>query len=146
MARGGVEAPGDVYVWMQFAYPAAFIAMLVEGGLRGPSRSSAALAAGALIFVVAKTLKWWAILTLGRFWTFRVIVVPGTMIVRSGPYRLLRHPNYVGVLGELAGVALMAGARIAGPVAIAVFGALILKRIAVEERALGRGPQVGQNV
>ena len=54
--------------------------------------------------MAAKALKWWAILTLGRFWTFRVIVVPGATLVAGGPYRWLRHPNYVGVIGELVGV------------------------------------------
>lgn len=139
-AHGGIEPPDDVYAWMQIAYPSAFAAMFLEGAIRSTPPPPVALAAGAVVFTVAKALKWWAILTLGRFWTFRVIVVPGATLVQSGPYRLLRHPNYVGVLGELAGVGLLAGAFIAGPVATAAFGALILKRLAVEERALGREP------
>jgi methyltransferase len=59
--------------------------------------------------------------------------------VTRGPYRFLRHPNYLGVIGELAGVALMSGAIVTGPLALAGFGALILKRIGVEERALRAG-------
>src|SRR5712671_6354399 len=102
---------------------------------------SAAIAAGAAIFLAAKLLKWWAILTLGRFWTFRVIVVPGAALVADGPYRWLRHPNYVGVMGELAGVALMTGAIVSGVAGIATFGALIMKRIALEERALRAAPR-----
>ena len=92
--------------------------------------------AGAAVFAAAKILKWWAIATLGRFWTFRVIVVPGAPLVTRGPYRAMRHPNYVGVMGELVGVALMAGARWSGPAAIAGFGLLVMRRIAVEERTL----------
>jgi methyltransferase len=88
------------------------------------------------VFASAKALKWWAILTLGRFWTFRVIVVPGAPLVTSGPYRLLRHPNYVGVIGELVGAASMTGALATGPVATLAFGLLILKRIEIEQRAL----------
>ncbi len=134
-ARGGVEPPGDVYKMMQVAYPAAFLAMAAEGLARGePSR--ALLLAGAVVFIAAKALKWWAIAALGSCWTFRVIVVPGAALVGAGPYRYLRHPNYVAVAGELLAVALMTGASVAGPVAIAGFGALMLKRIAVEERAL----------
>jgi isoprenylcysteine carboxyl methyltransferase (ICMT) family protein YpbQ len=49
---------------------------------------------------------------------------------------VLRHPNYVAVAGELAGMALMARALVAGPVSLAVFGTLMLLRIRVEERAL----------
>jgi len=137
-ARGGVEPPGDVYKLMRIAYPGAFLAMLAEGALGGGTPPTAALAAGATLFGLAKLLKWWAILTLGRFWTFRVIVVPGLPLVVSGPYRWLRHPNYVGVVGELTGAALMTGAVVTGPIATAGFVALLSKRIAVESRMLAR--------
>jgi methyltransferase len=92
--------------------------------------------AGAVVFLAAKSLKWWAILSLGPFWTFRVIVVPGVPLVVRGPYRWLRHPNYVGVMGELAGVALMTGALLSGVAGIATFGWLVARRVSVEERAL----------
>src|SRR5438093_8338659 len=134
-ARGGVEPPDDVYKMMRIAYPAAFLAMIAEGLVRG-TPSTLALTAGIVLFAAAKALKWWAILTLGPFWTFRVIVVPGASLVAKGPYRYLRHPNYVGVIGELAAVALMTGARLTGPIVTLLFGLIILKRIAVEEKAL----------
>jgi len=140
--RGGVEPRGDVYPLMQIAYPAAFLAMFLEAVLRADAPSRALMLAGGAVFTCGKALKWWAILTLGPFWTFRVITVPGAPLVRTGPYRFFRHPNYAGVLGELAGVALMTGALVAGPIATAVFGALMLKRVAVEDAALcARGPQ-----
>jgi methyltransferase len=135
-ARGGIEPPGDVYQLMRLVYPGAFLAMFAEGAARG-TPSPAVLLAGATVLAASKALKWWAILSLGAFWTFRVIVVPGASLVARGPYRWLRHPNYVGVLGELAGVAAIAGAPLSGVVATGVFAALLVKRIAVEERALG---------
>jgi methyltransferase len=135
-ALGGREPAGDVYNVMQVAYPGAFLAMIAEAALREGRASGLLFAAGLASFAAGKALKWWAILTLGPAWTFRVIVVPGAPLISSGPYRYLRHPNYLGVLGELAGVALMTGARIAGPVATIVFGLLMLKRISVERRAL----------
>jgi methyltransferase len=137
-ARGGVEPSGDVYQLMRVAYPAAFIAMIAEGAARGWPPPPI-VAAGALVFAAAKAIKWWAIASLGRFWTFRVIVVPGAALVTRGPYRFIRHPNYAGVMGELAGVALLAGARWSGPVAMLAFGLLVLKRIAVEDRTLRGG-------
>ena len=134
-ARGGVEPPDDIYKTMRIAYPGAFLAMLGEGVLRdGPSLS--VLLAGATLFAAAKVLKWWAIATLGPAWTFRVIVVPGGPLVASGPYRVVAHPNYIGVVGELVGAALMTGAFISGPIATAIFGMLLRKRVAVEERML----------
>jgi len=91
------------------------------------------------VFVGAKILKAWAIVSLGEAWTFRVIVRPGVQLVASGPYRWLRHPNYVAVAGELVGAALMSGARITGPLGTILFGLLILRRLSVEERALRAG-------
>src|ERR671918_1648205 len=133
--RGGVEAPGDVYKMMRLAYPGAFLGMLIEGASRG-TPGPQMLAAGAALFACAKALKWWAIITLGHCWTFRVIVVPGTSLVAGGPYRWLRHPNYCGVVGELVGVALMTGAAVTGPPAIVFFLGLLTRRIAVESRTL----------
>jgi methyltransferase len=135
LARGGVEPPGDVYRVMRVVYPLAFLTMLGEGFIGGGPLSSVP-AAGGLVFAAAKALKWWAIRSLGPAWTFRVVVVPGARLVTQGPYKWLRHPNYVAVMGELAGVALMAGAPVSGLAAVTVFGLLIAKRIAVEDRAL----------
>lgn len=135
-ALGGVEPAGDVYKIMRVAYPISFLAMIVEGAMRG-TPPVPLLVAGAGLFAVAKALKWWAILALGPCWTFRVIVVPGTAAVVSGPYRWIRHPNYVAVIGELIAVGLASGSRVAGPLAAGAFGLLILRRIAVENRALG---------
>jgi methyltransferase len=137
-AAGGIEPSGDVYRLMRVAYPAAFVAMFAEEAGRG-SPPMWALIAGSAVFALAKALKWWAILTLGRFWTFRVIVIRGAPRIDTGPYRFLRHPNYLAVVGELVGVGLMTGAPIAASIATVLFGALILKRIDVEERALGSG-------
>ena len=134
-ARGGIEPRGDVYGAMCVAYPAAFAAMLIEGTLRGGAHGPL-LASGAAVFAAAKALKWWAIVSLGPFWTFRVIVVPGLPLVARGPYQWLRHPNYVAVMAELAGVALMTAAVVSGPAAMAGFGVLLINRVRVEERTL----------
>ena len=134
-ARGAVEPRGDVYRIMQVAYPAAFAAIVAEAWLR-EARGGQLFAAGATIFGLGKGLKYWAVHSLGPRWTFRVLVPPGSVPVRSGPYRWLRHPNYAGVIGELTGAALMAEAVVAGPLALVGFGALLWLRIRVEERAL----------
>jgi methyltransferase len=121
---------------MQIAYPACFVAIAGEALLRdvplGPS-----FTAGAVVFAAAKALKYWAIATLGDRWTFRVLVRPGQPLVTAGPYRLMRHPNYLGVAGELVGAGLMAHAPFAGVASLLGFGRLMLGRIRVEERALG---------
>lgn len=137
-ARGGIEAPHDVYTLMRVSYPAAFLLMILEGWMRGgPSR--ALLVVGLTLFLAAKALKWWAIRSLGPFWTFRVIVVPNATLVTTGPYRYVPHPIYIAVVCEFVAIALMTGALITGPLMTIVFGALIMRRIAVENAALDLG-------
>jgi methyltransferase len=136
-ARGAVEPPGDVYMLMQWAYPLAFVAMALEGAVLGPAPPPL-LGLGLGVFGLAKTLKAWAIASLGPRWSFRVLVPPGEPPVVRGPYRFMRHPNYLAVCGEMAGMALIVGAVATGAAALLGFGWLILRRIAIEDRALGR--------
>ena len=133
---GAAEPHDDVYWIMQLVYPIAFVAMLVEGWQHGPV-VDVHVAGGFALFIGAKLLKYWVIVVLGVRWTFRVLVPPGSTRVLTGPYRLLSHPNYLAVMGELIGAALVAHAPMTGGLAVVVFGALLLLRIRVEERALG---------
>jgi methyltransferase len=134
-ARGAVEPPGDVYRTMQLAYPAAFLALIAEGAWRGADADTLAVS-GAAVFLVAKALKYWAIASLGTRWTFRVLVPPGSPRIARGPYRWIAHPNYIAVALELTGVAIAMHARASGPVAVALFSLLMVKRVQVEEKAL----------
>ena len=134
-ARGAIAPPGDVYVALAVAYPAAFIAMGLEGMARRTTPEGL-FASGVLMFVASKALKYWAIGALGERWSFRVLVLPGLPLVSTGPYRYVAHPNYVAVLGELVGTAMMMNARLSGPIALCVFGAILWLRIRFETEAL----------
>jgi methyltransferase len=138
LARGAMEAPDDVYRVMAWIYPLAFVASGIEGALFGPEPGTIALL-GAALFVAAKALKFWAITSLGVRWTYRVLVLPGAPLVTRGPYAWLRHPNYVGVIGELVGFPILVGAPVAGVVGLVAFSVLLWRRIAIEEQALGLG-------
>jgi methyltransferase len=135
-SAGAREPQDDVLPYMQVAYPAAFLGMALEAWIH-QARADAMFAAGAVVFAAAKGIKYWAIGTLGARWTFRVLVPPDSSRITTGPYRFMRHPNYLGVMGELAGMAVMAHAPVAGVASVLVFGLLIAARIRVEERALG---------
>ena len=135
-AAGAIEPHDDVIRLMQVAYPAGFAMMVAEAWLRGVVFDDV-FAWGAALFALAKAVKYWAIATLGNRWTFRVLVPPDSKPIRTGPYHLVRHPNYIGVVGELVGAALMAHAWVAGPVVTSGFVWLIARRMLVEERALG---------
>lgn len=78
----------------------------------------------------------WVIASLGGRWTTRVMVLPGAPPVRSGPYRLLRHPNYAVVAGEIAVLPLAFGAAaVAFSFSLLNF-ALLARRIRIEDAAL----------
>jgi methyltransferase len=84
----------------------------------------------------AQALRWWCIGTLGPRWNTRVMVVPGLPLVTSGPYRLLRHPNYVAVVAEGAALPLVHTAWAAAAVFTVLNAALLTVRIRCENRAL----------
>lgn len=136
LARGGRESGQRLYQVM-VAFHAIFLPALALGAIayREPPSAWALLAvAGAL---AAQGLRWWAVSTLGDRWSTRVIVVPGAKPVTGGPYRYLRHPNYLAVILEMACLPLAWGLwRLA--IVFTVGNAVILwLRIREEERALG---------
>jgi methyltransferase len=137
-SRHAWEPPGDVYRLMAWAYPLTFAAMTMEAVIAGP-RWPGLMLPGVAILVAAKLLKLWAIASLGDRWTFRVLIVPEPLVA-TGPYAFIRHPNYVAVIGEIVGFALLVGSPVAGAVSLVGFGELLRRRVAVEERALGHPP------
>jgi methyltransferase len=89
-----------------------------------------------LVFVVVQAGRLWVIASLGRRWTTRVIVLPGAMPVTRGPYRWLRHPNYLIVVLEIAVVPLALGLPIYALIFSAANAALLAYRIRIENEAL----------
>lgn len=139
-ARGAIEPANDVINLMRLVYPGAFIAMAIEGALTGPAPSNV-LMGGLALFGLAKALKVWAISSLGPRWSYRVLVVPGDPLVTTGPYQFLSHPNYLAVVGEIVSVAMIVWAPITGILSAMGFGWLMILRMKVEDRALGRSAE-----
>jgi protein-S-isoprenylcysteine O-methyltransferase Ste14 len=95
--------------------------------------------AGIALVLLGSALRWWAILTLGRYFTLDMAVRSTQAVVQSGPYRVVRHPAYSGTLLSLLGLGL-ALANWASVVAIVAGGLIgLLYRVRVEERALAEG-------
>jgi methyltransferase len=88
------------------------------------------------LVVAAQALRWWCITTLGRQWSTRVIVVPGLSRVRSGPYRVLPHPNYVAVALEGLALPLVHTAWVTALVFTVINAWLLAVRIRCEDDAL----------
>jgi methyltransferase len=88
--------------------------------------------------LLAQALRYWAIGTLGDRWNVRVLVWPAYQPVTAGPYRYLRHPNYLAVTVELLLVPLIHGAWICAAFYTAANALLLRVRILTEEKALGQ--------
>jgi len=136
-ARGGVET-GQAHYRVMVAFHTLFLFACVAEVfvLRRPFPGVWGWVAlgGA---VLAQGLRYWAIATLGERWNSRIIVVPGLAPVTGGPYRFLRHPNYVAVVLELLAVPLIHGAWLTAAVFTVGNAALLFVRIRAEEQALG---------
>ncbi|MEO6461721.1 MAG: isoprenylcysteine carboxylmethyltransferase family protein [Candidatus Eisenbacteria bacterium] len=89
------------------------------------------------VWLAAQVLRYAAVRALGERWTVRIWVLPGAPLVRRGPYRFLRHPNYLAVVLELAAAPLMFGAWRTALIVSALNAAALALRIRAEERALG---------
>jgi protein-S-isoprenylcysteine O-methyltransferase Ste14 len=94
--------------------------------------------AGVFLFVAGVTLRWWAIITLGRFFTVDVVVEKDHEVVERGPFRFVRHPSYAGVLLAFAGFALTLRNWLALFVIVVPIFGVFMHRMKVEEKALSR--------
>ena len=129
--RGGVEFGRGHYPFMVLLHTAWLIAMAI-GIWRNPIVRTVPL----VLYAVLQILRVWVLATLGSFWTTRVISVPGEPLVRRGPYRFFRHPNYLVVIGEVATLPLVFGQVTNAIVFSALNLAIIAWRIRVENAAL----------
>lgn len=136
MARGGRETGFAHYPVMVVLHTGLLVGALVE--VLGWHRSiQAGLAVPMVVLVLlAQALRWWCIRTLGRQWNTRVVVVPGLALIAGGPYRYLRHPNYVAVVVEGVALPLAGSAWVTAVVFTVANAALLWVRLRTEERAL----------
>jgi methyltransferase len=136
-SRGAVEYGRGHYPVM-VAMHAAFIASCAIEGLFFPSAIPAAIVWSAIACECgAQFIRYWVIATLGDRWNTRIIVTPGAAAITGGPFAIVRHPNYIAVVIEIAAVPLIGGAIVTACVFTIANLALLTVRIRAEERALG---------
>nr|WP_183986724.1 isoprenylcysteine carboxylmethyltransferase family protein [Deinobacterium chartae] len=133
-ARGAVEY-GRGHYWMFFVLHPAW---MLSFALEGRSRGAPFYVLPAVGYLLLQAARYWVIASLGPYWNTRVLIVPGGERVRHGPFRWLKHPNYVVVALELMVAPLVVGAWKTALV-FALLNALLMRvRIPVEERALAQ--------
>lgn len=136
--QGGVEFGASHYPVMVVLHTGFLLACLAEVMLLDrpflPWLGWPAL----VVVLLAQALRWWCIATLGHQWNTRVIVIPGAPRITTGPYRWVRHPNYVAVVLEIAALPLVHTAWLTALVFSVANAMLLRERIRVENRALRR--------
>lgn len=136
-ARGGIRHPNDGLGIIIAAQVILFAGLLVEGILLPPDPRLAAWTWTFLgVAALALALRHWCIQTLGDHWTIHVMTVPGATLVRRGPYRFLRHPNYVAVAVEAVALTLAFQLWATLALVVAVGAPALWYRVRQEERAL----------
>ena len=134
--RGGREYGGGHYPAMVALHTALLAGCLIEVVLAHRGFVPALGWAMLVVVVAAQALRWWCIRTLGPQWNTRILVVPGLPLITAGPYRWLRHPNYVAVIAEGIALPLVHSAWITATVFTAANAILLTARIRTEDAAL----------
>jgi methyltransferase len=136
LGHGGREYGFGHYPFMVVLHTGLLVACLVEAAHRlvipvlGWSMF--------VVVVLAQALRWWCIITLGPRWNTRIVVIPGLPLVDGGPYRWLRHPNYVAVVLEGIALPLVHTAWITAIVFTVVNAGLLRVRISSENSAMAQ--------
>jgi methyltransferase len=136
LARGGVEYGARHYPWMVLLHALFLPSCALEVWLLERPWIPWLSTLMVLLVAASMALRYWVVHSLAGRWTTRVVCVPAEPLVVSGPYRWLRHPNYLAVVVELAALPLVHGAWLTALVFSLANAVVLAVRLGVEERAL----------
>ena len=134
----GSRAAARSYPVMVAANVALFTLPLVEVAVRRPRPRAAGL--WLALLAGATGLRWWSIASLGPSWNVRAVVPDDLVPVTAGPYRYVRHPNYLAVAAEFLALPMLGGAWMSALALSIVDGLVLADRIRAEERLLAGRP------
>ncbi|WP_106497447.1 isoprenylcysteine carboxyl methyltransferase family protein [Lentibacillus sp. Marseille-P4043] len=135
--RGGIEKGKKHYKWFIILHSLFFFTIVFEvelSDIAGKQLNYFLF----LIFIATQIGRVWCIRTLGKFWNTKIIVLPGVSLIKKGPYKYIKHPNYLIVLIELFIIPLMLGAYFTAVLFPLLHLGLLRLRIPREEKALTR--------
>ena len=142
LARGGIEVGNEHYKLFILLHVTFFIILIYEVHNIVTAQSVAFNIYFFFLFVIAQIGRVWCIVSLGKFWNTKIIVLPKVVMIKKGPYKYMKHPNYLIVFVELFTIPAMFGAYITAILFPILHLLLLTIRIPAEDRALGR--RVGQ--
>jgi methyltransferase len=131
IAEGGREAGRDYYPVVAITHLAWIAAIFLLIPPTAP-----VIWPLATLYLLLQVARYWIIGTLGRYWTHRIITLENTPVVRAGPYRYLRHPNYVVTIAETFLLPLVFGEAAIAVIFGCVWSAVIYYKILLEDSAL----------
>jgi methyltransferase len=133
--KGAIEFGKGHYPWMVLMHIAFFVSLIAEVLIfkRGLSPLWPLFL---LVFLLAQAGRIWALASLGKYWNTKIIVLPGAEVVQKGPYRFIRHPNYLIVALELLTLPLIFQAYYTAILFMSLNFMMMSVRIPAEEAAL----------
>lgn len=135
LERGGIEKGQSHYKWFIYLHILFIMSILFEGFIFNTAEQSLNFYLLTIFFIV-QIGRVWCILSLGRFWNTKVVFIPGVLPIQSGPYKYVKHPNYIIVAIELFVIPLLFGAYITAFIFPILHLILLRIRVPIEERAL----------
>jgi methyltransferase len=138
--RGATRAPEPGFVFMVALHTGVLLAAALEVLLLHRPFTPVVGVPALGVFVLSNVLRWWVIATLGPHWNVQVVGSMELGVVTGGPYRWIRHPNYVAVFAELLALPLVHGAWITATVGSVLHVFVLRRRLALEEAVLASDP------
>ncbi|HHY73525.1 MAG TPA: hypothetical protein GX497_09925 [Bacillus bacterium] len=136
-ANGGFEVGNKHYKYIVLVHILFFMSLILEVTLLEKPISSL-WPLFLLFFTLAQVLRVWSLLSLGKFWNTKIIVVPNVNIISKGPYKFIRHPNYLVVVIEILVIPLLFNAHLTAAIFSLLNMIALSIRIPIEENALIR--------
>lgn len=136
-ANGGFEVGKEHYKYIVLVHVLFFLSLIFEVSYFNKAVSSLWIVY-VLFFTLAQGLRVWSLLSLGKFWNTKIIIMPNVNIISSGPYKFIRHPNYLVVVIELLVLPLIFNAYFTAIIFTLLNMVVLSIRIPIEENALIR--------
>jgi methyltransferase len=134
-SKGGYEVGANHYPYMVAIHIGFFISLIIEFMVFKQAVSRFWLLLF-VVFISLQIMRVWVIASLGRFWNTKILVLPGALAVKKGPFHFIRHPNYVVVTSEIIVIPLMFEAYFTAIVFTLLNVIILSVRIPKEEAAL----------
>lgn len=136
--HGALEVGKEHYKYFIILHVCFFISLLIETNILSLFKQISFYFPMFFLFLMAQVGRISCMLSLGKFWNTKIIVIPNVIFIKKGLYKYVRHPNYIIVLIELFVIPLMFGAFITAFIFPLLHILLMFIRIPAEERALGK--------